>query len=85
MEWSITCHLDPPTQLSDWNRLQLVGMPSTSNFAQETSYSPDVLNTAAQCYLLSLAPLQSAISLALKLELSTVALLGHAERHGFGQ
>ncbi|VUZ56524.1 unnamed protein product, partial [Hymenolepis diminuta] len=61
--FSMGYYLDPPTQLSDWNRLQLVSMPSTSNFAQETPYSLDVLNTAAQCYLLSLAPLQPAISL----------------------
>ncbi|VDN97014.1 unnamed protein product [Rodentolepis nana] len=81
--FSMGYYLDPPTQLSDWNKLRLVTMPSISNFPQETPYPPGVLNTAAQCYLLSLTFTQSSISSALKLELSTVALLARAESHGF--
>nr|CUU98975.1 hypothetical transcript [Hymenolepis microstoma] len=83
MLFSMGYYLDPPTQLSDWNKFQLVTMPSISNFSQETPYSPNVLNTAAQCYLLSLTFTQSSISSALELEFSTVALLARAESHGF--
>ncbi|KAM7542357.1 hypothetical protein Aperf_G00000006733 [Anoplocephala perfoliata] len=80
---SLGYHLDPPTQLSDWSKLNPVDMSSCSSFQQEMPFPPDVLNSAAQCYLLSLIPSPSSTSPALNLELSTAALLANSERYGF--
>nr|CDS23045.1 DNA polymerase theta [Echinococcus granulosus] len=73
--------LDPPTQLCDWSKLQLAN-PS-SPLPCESCVPPTVLNTAAQCYLLSLAPPPSPPPFALKLELPVASLLAKSESYGF--
>ncbi|CDS39524.1 DNA polymerase theta [Echinococcus multilocularis] len=73
--------LDPPTQLCDWSKLQLAN-PS-SPLPRESCIPPTVLNTAAQCYLLSLAPPPSPPPFALKLELPVASLLAKSESYGF--
>uniref|UniRef100_A0A0R3WBF7 DNA-directed DNA polymerase n=1 Tax=Taenia asiatica TaxID=60517 RepID=A0A0R3WBF7_TAEAS len=73
--------LDPPTQLCDWVKLQLAN--TSSPLPRESCFSPALLNTAAQCFLLSLAPLPSPPSFALKLELSMASLLAKSESYGF--
>ncbi|KAL5107880.1 DNA polymerase theta [Taenia crassiceps] len=73
--------LDPPTQLCDWAKLQLTN--SSSPLPRESCFSPAILNTAAQCFLLSLASPPSPPSFALKLELSVASLLAKSEPYGF--
>ncbi|KAL5970499.1 DNA polymerase theta [Taenia solium] len=73
--------IDPPTQLCDWIKLQLAN--TSSPLPRESCFSPALLNTAAQCFLLSLASLPSPPSFALKLELSMASLLAKSESYGF--
>ncbi|VDM30487.1 unnamed protein product [Hydatigera taeniaeformis] len=73
--------VDPPTQLCNWVESELAS--TSSPLLLESYFSPPILNTAAQCFLLSLVHPPSSPSFALQLELSIASLLAKSESHGF--